>query len=100
VVLMDCQMPDMDGFEATRRLRNSADSFRNANVTVIALTANALASDREQCLAAGMNDFLSKPIDRQRLEESLLRAVHRGEPSPAAVAGTSARSPLAQGGNA
>ena len=101
VVLMDCQMPDMDGFEATRRLRNSPDSFRNPNVTVIALTANALATDREQCLAAGMNDFLSKPIDRQRLEEALRRADHRSERPLNVVAGDAPqRNGIFQGGNA
>jgi len=73
VVLMDCQMPEMDGFEATRQLRASR-SVRNPQVPVIALTGNALASDRELCLAAGMNDFLTKPIDRDRLEAALLRA--------------------------
>ena len=88
LVLMDCQMPEMDGFEATRQLRSSTGSIRNSSVTVIALTANAFAADREQCLAAGMDDFLSKPIDRQRLEEALLRTVARGEQStkPSTVA--------------
>jgi CheY-like chemotaxis protein len=90
VVLMDCQMPEMDGYEATRRLRKSA-SHRDPHVPVIALTANALATDRELCLAAGMDDFLTKPIDRQRLEEALKRAVLRSDPP---------RMSLAQGGNA
>jgi signal transduction histidine kinase/CheY-like chemotaxis protein len=74
VVLMDCQMPEMDGFEATRQLRASS-SVRNPHVPVIALTGNALASDRDLCLAAGMNDFLSKPIDRDRLENALQRVM-------------------------
>lgn len=74
VVLMDCQMPELDGFETTKRLRKTG-IVRNPGIPVIALTANALASDREQCLAAGMTDFLSKPVDRSRLEEALLRAV-------------------------
>jgi signal transduction histidine kinase/CheY-like chemotaxis protein len=86
VVLMDCQMPEMDGFEATRQLRNSASGCRNPRVPVIALTANALATDRERCLAAGMDDFLSKPIDRPRLEEALNSAVNRSERPPAAAA--------------
>jgi len=80
LVLMDCHMPEMDGFEATRQLRASR-SVRNPDVPVIALTGNALASDREQCLAAGMNDFLSKPIDRNRLEAALRRAMQAGSRS-------------------
>jgi len=82
VVLMDCQMPEMDGYEATRRLRQATDLRGNRDIPVIALTANALATDRELCLAAGMTDFLSKPIDRARLEQALLRATQRGQPSP------------------
>ncbi len=79
VVLMDCQMPDMDGYEATRQLRKGAGLYRNPNVYVIALTANALATDRERCLAAGMNDYLSKPIDLARLAEALSRALPAAE---------------------
>jgi signal transduction histidine kinase/CheY-like chemotaxis protein len=75
VVLMDCQMPEMDGYEATRRLRQFAPTHRNRDIPVIALTANALATDREKCLAAGMNHYLSKPIDRQRLTQALASAL-------------------------
>jgi CheY-like chemotaxis protein len=68
-------MPEMDGYEATRRLRQFEPTHRNRNIPVIALTANALATDREKCVAAGMNHYLSKPIDRQRLEQALASAV-------------------------
>jgi len=64
LVLMDVQMPEMDGYEATRRLR--ADE-RFANVPIIAMTAHAMKEDRDRCLAAGMNDYLSKPVSSDRL---------------------------------
>lgn len=73
VILMDCQMPIMDGFEATQRIRKCDNG--NANVPIIAVTANALAADREKCLQVGMNDYIKKPIDktiiRQMLEKYL-----------------------------
>jgi CheY-like chemotaxis protein len=66
-ILMDCQMPEMDGFEATRNIRESA----SADIPIIALTANALPGEKERCLAAGMNDYLAKPINRELLAEKL-----------------------------
>jgi len=68
LILMDCQMPEMDGFEATRRLREE-----EAKVPIIALTANVIESDREQCLACGMNDYLTKPIRSKELYQTLRR---------------------------
>ena len=71
LVLMDCQMPEMDGFEATRQLRDLASGVRDAAIPVIALTANAMQGDRERCLEAGMNDYLTKPISPQALADAL-----------------------------
>jgi CheY-like chemotaxis protein len=65
LVLMDVQMPDVDGLEATRRIR--ALPIAHAGVPVIAITANALQGDDQRCFAAGMNDYITKPIDRARL---------------------------------
>jgi PAS domain S-box-containing protein len=77
VVLMDCQMPTMDGFEAMRRLRDPAyrqhDLSRARRTPVIALTANALSGDAERCRAAGFSDYLAKPFRQQDLGEILVR---------------------------
>jgi len=74
-VLMDCQMPELDGYEATRRLRGAAGAVRNPDVPVIALTAHALATDRSKCLDAGMTDYLTKPINPNHLHQCLARVM-------------------------
>ncbi len=68
LILMDCQMPGLDGYETTRELRR-----QQFGTPIIALTASVLAGERERCLATGMNDFLTKPITRAALAEMLSR---------------------------
>ena len=76
VVLMDCQMPGLDGYEATRRIRQIETGNGFSPTPVIALTANALAGDRERCIEAGMNAYLAKPFTRQQLRRVIAGAVN------------------------
>jgi signal transduction histidine kinase len=71
LVLMDCQMPELDGFEATRRVRSYEQMQTKLHTIIVALTANAMVGDREACLDAGMDDFLSKPFQLQQLASVL-----------------------------
>jgi PAS domain S-box-containing protein len=72
LVLMDVQMPEMDGFEATRRMRQR-ERETGIRVPIVAMTAHAMSGDRERCLAAGMDDHITKPISRKVLEETVMR---------------------------
>jgi len=76
-VLMDVQMPHMDGFEATRAIRDPRSGVLDPEVPVIAMTAHAMKSDRERCLDAGMNDYLTKPVDAASLQEILAIQINR-----------------------
>lgn len=82
LVLMDCQMPGLDGYEATRIIRNENSPVRNHNIPIIAMTANAMHGDREKCLEAGMNDYVTKPVNMQVLADAIKRNLQAGIEKP------------------
>ena len=82
VVLMDVQMPVMDGLEATRSIR---DVLQFQDLPVIAMTANAMRGDRERCIDAGMNDYITKPIDREATYRAIGRWLNQHETTEHAV---------------
>ena len=90
IVLMDCQMPEFDGYEATRQIRNSGGRFKST--PIIAVTANAMDGDREKCLASGMSDYMSKPVLAKTLATTLEKWIL---PATAAGASVSADATLA-----
>jgi PAS domain S-box-containing protein len=71
LILMDCQMPEMDGYEATKHVRENNAGKVNQTIPIIALTANAMEGDKDKCIAAGMDDYLSKPIQLANLQQKL-----------------------------
>jgi CheY-like chemotaxis protein len=73
VIFMDCQMPEMDGLEATRKIRALEKERSARTTTIVAMTASAMQGDRESCLRAGMDDYISKPVDMTRLQAVLAR---------------------------
>ena len=87
LIFMDCQMPEMDGFEATRVIRTQEASLqqvggKSPHLPIVAMTANAMQEDREHCLAAGMDDFISKPVTKKTLEVVLNRWVPHDQDIP------------------
>jgi len=80
LVLMDIQMPEMDGFEATEIIRNTTSSVRNHNVPIIAMTAHAEKSYKDKCIASGMNGHIAKPVEPQIFIETMEKVFHN--PSP------------------
>jgi two-component system sensor histidine kinase/response regulator len=93
LILMDCHMPEMDGFEATREIRGRERSSIGKHVPIIALTANAMAQDREECLNTGMDDHLSKPFSMQTMQDML----HRWIPQAASTKSEAAAELAVQG---
>jgi CheY-like chemotaxis protein len=82
-IFMDCQMPRLDGYQTTQRIRASGD--RGRRIPIVAITASSMVGDRERCLAAGMTDYISKPLDPRELR----RALHAALPDGSGVSAAS-----------
>jgi two-component system sensor histidine kinase/response regulator len=91
---MDCQMPELDGYAATRRIR-AGESGAPGRLPIVAMTAHAMAGDRERCIAAGMDDYLSKPLRPDEVDEMLARWLPVRAPGGNGHGGGQARSALA-----
>jgi CheY-like chemotaxis protein len=92
-VFMDCQMPELDGFEATRLIRELEEDSGRARTPIVAMTANAMAGDRERCIEAGMDEYLAKPVHPEDLSAMLSRVLGTGAPPAATPAATPSPSP-------
>ncbi|MBL4783086.1 MAG: response regulator [Porticoccaceae bacterium] len=95
LILMDCQMPVLDGYETTVKIRDGDAGERYTGINIIAMTANAMAGDRAKCLRVGMNDYIAKPIDPDQLEDNLKRYIGRGIAGQLSVVEARGDEPLA-----
>jgi len=80
LVLMDCEMPELDGFGATREIRDPSSAVKNHDVPIIAMTASALEGDRDKCIEAGMDDYLAKPVELDLLREIIAKWLEDEDP--------------------
>jgi signal transduction histidine kinase/CheY-like chemotaxis protein/HPt (histidine-containing phosphotransfer) domain-containing protein len=85
LVLMDCQMPEMDGYQATQTIRDPNSTVRNHDIPIVAMTANAMKGDREKCLASGMDDYVVKPIKSDDLAQAIERNLQTSDPDQSAA---------------
>lgn len=98
LVLMDCEMPEMDGWAATREIRRleaAGTKFARRHLPIVALTANAVNGDRERCLAVGMDDYVTKPIDRHRLLTAVVQQLQGNDQTAAAAPPAATEEPVA-----
>ena len=80
LILMDCQMPEMDGYEATQKIRKLKSHVKD--IPIIAMTAHAMVGDREKCLKAGMDDYVAKPVNPEKLATAIEKALKKQRASP------------------
>jgi two-component system, sensor histidine kinase and response regulator len=85
LILMDCHLPELDGFNAAHQIRQNEMATRSGRTPIVAVTAEALADSRERCLAAGMDDCLTKPVRRSELEDTLRRYARATQGVPGKV---------------
>jgi two-component system, sensor histidine kinase len=83
IILMDCHMPKMSGYEATRAIRQLEAERKLKPTQIIAMTASALVKDRDLCIAAGMNDYTTKPIDQEALSAAIRKAMNQADDASA-----------------